>query len=565
MSAYGRAIVSAANQRDPITRAILFERVTEPPGDWIAGRDVDPGLARQVASRPHHALRDAGVKGGYSFLSLSVYGSTFNPLYAAVMVKRSKPIVQHDSPFLKADEFQRAFDAERKKGFGPVILSAMGSRSKPASRSFFEPQKPIPLTRFGLHSGSVDDPDSIQGGEPTGEDRGAHPPLGGVLRLDREPCLCRDLGSQPGEGDLGTPTACSTLPTSYQARFERSALRLEPSGFRYGLAGRTSILAVRRQRDRAMVRHARATPGASTRQQFDDLTTRGFYPICVQGAGSSVSSARYSCIFAKRESPTARDWNPVGPRDERRHRRRRQEGHDGDARPAGIARDREGQEARLRARVYLGRARLAGRPADDAIPHGEPLEGLHRTRDLSADRGGHPLARRHGSEHPQAQDAERGGAGGPPLLAASRSSTCSSTPAASTKGHTRPMCRPSNAFILAQPMKKVDRSRHSRDDRCLHRVRPMWERTPATSSPTTTAATTCSGGSSRRSEARRRRSKRFNDLFAPLGITRIRRARSLVSTQESDEARYRTNVVGDEPDQRLDIATASSVMTHRVT
>ena len=38
----------------------------------------------------HIGLRDDAAKKGYRFLSLSIYGSTNSPFYAAVMIKRPR-------------------------------------------------------------------------------------------------------------------------------------------------------------------------------------------------------------------------------------------------------------------------------------------------------------------------------------------------------------------------------------------------------------------------------------------------------------------------------------------
>jgi CubicO group peptidase (beta-lactamase class C family) len=51
-------------------------------------------------------------------------------------------------------------------------------------------------------------------------------------------------------------------------------------------------------------------------------------------------------------------------------------------------------------------------------------------------------------------------------------------------------------------------------------------------------------------------------LFNPLKITRIRPSRSLVGSQQPDEARYGANAIGAGPEARLDIGLTRSVMSN---
>jgi hypothetical protein len=45
--------------------------------------------------------------------------------------------------------------------------------------------------------------------------------------------------------------------------------------------------------------------------KFDQLTSSGFYPICVQ-AGGEGSGVRFAAIFAKNETPISRKWTVTG-------------------------------------------------------------------------------------------------------------------------------------------------------------------------------------------------------------------------------------------------------------
>src|SRR5215471_12401912 len=90
----------------------------------------------------HAAKRDAAAKDGYRFLSLSLYGSTSNPTYAAVMIKRPAIVAQRD---------------------WPCMTAAPGPASDPRFAAVFQPQNPIPLTRHLLKSGDANDAGTLQG------------------------------------------------------------------------------------------------------------------------------------------------------------------------------------------------------------------------------------------------------------------------------------------------------------------------------------------------------------------------------------------------------------------
>ena len=46
----------------------------------------------------HAGSRDDAAKKGYRFLSLSIYGSTSSPFYAAMMIKQPAVVPQRDFP-----------------------------------------------------------------------------------------------------------------------------------------------------------------------------------------------------------------------------------------------------------------------------------------------------------------------------------------------------------------------------------------------------------------------------------------------------------------------------------
>jgi CubicO group peptidase (beta-lactamase class C family) len=107
----------------------------------------------------HLSLTSQYQAQGYGFVTLSVYGSTTSPCYAAVMIQPA-PATQHEYATIAGNAWQQTFDSEAAQGYGPAIIAATGPASGPLFAAVFEPQSPIPLTRNGLPSGP--DPWNLQ-------------------------------------------------------------------------------------------------------------------------------------------------------------------------------------------------------------------------------------------------------------------------------------------------------------------------------------------------------------------------------------------------------------------
>ena len=98
---------------------------------------------------------------GYRFESLSIYGDSSRPLFAAVMIHRPDPVPQYAEWGYDAKGYQAFFDKYAAEGYGQRILSVTGGAGDPVFAAVWEPMSEIPLTRFGLTAtelGTVDEP-----------------------------------------------------------------------------------------------------------------------------------------------------------------------------------------------------------------------------------------------------------------------------------------------------------------------------------------------------------------------------------------------------------------------
>jgi CubicO group peptidase (beta-lactamase class C family) len=258
----------------------------------------------------HVKLRDDVAKTGYRFLSLSLHGTPSSPRYTTVMIKRPKIVAQRDWPLLSADEFQATFDQQAKKGFGPIIISATGSAGNPRFAAVFQPQSPIPLTRFGLKSGDDTDLKTIEGMTKKAKLDGL------ILRWaasygDEDDPRFAAIWTPNNEKTLWSTDGLLDTAEGYQERFEAQHSGWARLAF-VTLNSNNRYLShfVDSQVGSSVPRHNMTS--VKYQKEFDTLKGKGYFPSCVQGGGSG-SATRYAAIFVKREDPIKREFHATGP------------------------------------------------------------------------------------------------------------------------------------------------------------------------------------------------------------------------------------------------------------
>ncbi len=97
----------------------------------------------------HKALVDKWSAKNFRMMSLSLYGATLLPFFAAVMVKRAVVIENKQVGPLDQAGMQKAIDRLRK-GWGPAIITATGPSSSALFAGVFTPMDSIPLARLNM-------------------------------------------------------------------------------------------------------------------------------------------------------------------------------------------------------------------------------------------------------------------------------------------------------------------------------------------------------------------------------------------------------------------------------
>jgi CubicO group peptidase (beta-lactamase class C family) len=259
----------------------------------------------------HIHLRDDAAQKGYRFLSLSIYGSTSSPCYAAVMIKRANIVAQRDFPALTADQFQNTFNDQARQGYGPVMIAATGSSSNPLFAAVFQPQNPILLTRHRLTSGADSDLNTIQGMNKQAKSSGLILKWAASYGDSDDPRFAAIWEPNGGKTLWNNDGLLDTV-AEYQARFNAQASAwCRPAFVTLDTDSRYLSLFVNNEIGPWVARHNLSPTGYQ--KEFDTNTENGFFPICVQAAGGDKDSAHFAALFVKSESIVAKTFQATGP------------------------------------------------------------------------------------------------------------------------------------------------------------------------------------------------------------------------------------------------------------
>jgi CubicO group peptidase (beta-lactamase class C family) len=271
--------------------------------NWVAYHDR--------TSADHQTQFDTLFPKGWRMISLSVYGARGAERYAAVWVERPGPdwSAVHG---VNGAGYQAAFDAAVAAGFRPVLLAATGPANDPVFAGTFEQSPgPVPLTRFGLVRGSVSDASTIDHWTDQARKNGWYPTAIAIYGTASDRRYAGIWEDNP-DGICWTTDGLDEAAPGYQARFDA----LVPVG------ARPAHVAVSPDGQYASIfrddrigdwvgRHGMTSAGYQA--EFDALVPQGFLPVSVQ-AGGAGGGARFAAIFARSDTRQPLTWRPpTGP------------------------------------------------------------------------------------------------------------------------------------------------------------------------------------------------------------------------------------------------------------
>ena len=175
---------------------------------------------------------------------------------------------------------------------------------------WFQPADPIPLTRFGLTSGSNNDLNTIQGLNSKAHTDGLIPRWLAVYGDTSSPMFA-GIWVPNTEKVVWNADGLVDTGSDYQTRFNAQAsgwcwpalVTLTPDTHYMSLFVDNEV-------GPWVARHGMTAVEYQT--EFDTWTQKGFFPFYVQGGGSG-SSTRYAALFIKSEQPVQKHFQATGP------------------------------------------------------------------------------------------------------------------------------------------------------------------------------------------------------------------------------------------------------------
>jgi CubicO group peptidase (beta-lactamase class C family) len=259
---------------------------------------------RDLNTAEHIARRDKYEALDYRPLSLSIYGSPDDPLYAAVMVKRPKIITTKSFVNLDQAGYQRTFDDMVSQGFGPFIITATGPSGGAVFAGSFRAMSDIPLTRSNLSQADFIDLNRKQ------HDAGAILVWADAFGTEDDSRYCAIWGPNPERIAWNIDAVDEAGDTLKQRSDAMASVGARPVLFAVTPAGRIMAAFVDSQIGAWASRSNMTSAGYKTEKE--NQAVKKLYPVYISASGTG-DSARFAAIFATQEQHRPRVFRIRGP------------------------------------------------------------------------------------------------------------------------------------------------------------------------------------------------------------------------------------------------------------
>ena len=267
-----------------------------------------------VSQPEHQAHIDKWSAQGFRMISLSIYGNRDHPLYAAVWVNRGGRAWK-EIHGVDASGYQTFFEQWTAHGYVPVLVSVTGPFNGAVFAAVFEQGVNGPwLARHSMPGGSAGMAGSFEHENANAAAQKMILRSVAVYGTSEDRRYAAVWHSNPVY--VKWHVHSSDSGSNYQVVFNAET-KLPGYGFE---AYRPAYVAV--SHDLAycslfkddvvgpwVTRHGMTEP--EYQAEFDHHTANGFYPICVQGGGSTANPV-YAAIFATQDIPLSREWTIFG-------------------------------------------------------------------------------------------------------------------------------------------------------------------------------------------------------------------------------------------------------------
>ncbi|HEY6347246.1 MAG TPA: serine hydrolase [Bryobacteraceae bacterium] len=247
---------------------------------------------------------------GYRMISLSVYGDPGYPLYAAVWVQRPGPAwgAVHG---VDSNGYQSAFNTWTSAGYVPVLVSATGTIDNAVFAAVFE--QGISGAWFAKHGMTSTD---FQSANAAAFAAGQMIRSFAIYGTSADRRYAGIWHPNPlfvkWHSHVHPSDTAAQYQTSFNAETQLPGVTL--AGYRPAyLAVSGDVIYCSVFKDDWVgpwvARHGMTSSEYQT--EFNQEIAKGFYPICVQGGGTTASPV-YAAIFAQQDIPNSRQWSVTG-------------------------------------------------------------------------------------------------------------------------------------------------------------------------------------------------------------------------------------------------------------
>jgi CubicO group peptidase (beta-lactamase class C family) len=256
-------------------------------------------------------LVDGGRRDGLRIVGLSLYGSRSAPLYAALMTQPDHPAPQRWSAALAEADLTREVERHAVDRFAPALIAAVGPPENPLLAVVFEPQIGVSQVHVGLTSGAEKDPKTIQRMIQQAKLKGrilrSIAPYGTPTQVRFATIWAPNddkIDWQLDGIDDSAPVFHARLKAQTEGWCRLKFAAIAPDGRYLSLYHHDSVgpWTLSEGRD-----------ARGLQQDIDAQEGRGLAPISLQAAGIDAGATRFTAIFAKTDVPTPRRWNARGP------------------------------------------------------------------------------------------------------------------------------------------------------------------------------------------------------------------------------------------------------------
>jgi len=239
--------------------------------------------------------------GGYSTISMCVYGDRSAPLYAASMVRRATQAQEETFLSLSGSDLDATVNSMAQKGWGAKIISATGPTNNPWFAAVFGPGQPV----FLIYRATASDFASLNSAEMSGGS------ILGWADAYGDPGNLRYIGIWVQDRRAWNADDIDDNYATMQQRFNV----LVTGGARPVLTASTPDAGVLTVYDDTLGVGWQMFAGMTSsdyQSKFNTLYPQGLRPIRVSAKGTG-SASRFSVIFADSEDAPARTFRNNGP------------------------------------------------------------------------------------------------------------------------------------------------------------------------------------------------------------------------------------------------------------